>query len=106
MSIGMTYQEFWYGDPYLVQYYKKANDYRLIQMNTELWLQGAYFQNALSVVMSNAFDKNSSAKYPSEPYDVIKRPKSHREVQTEKERQKVIEYFTQMKKNWDIHHKE
>lgn len=106
MSIGMSYTEYWYDDPYLVVDYKKANDYRTKQKNAELWLQGAYIYNALTVVMGNAFSKNSTLKYPAEPYEVVAKSKVEEELDSEKEKQKVIDYFTRLKKNWDIQNKE
>ena len=47
LSIGMTYEEFWYKDPHIVKYYLKAEKERLQRHNEEMWLQGFYVYQAI-----------------------------------------------------------
>lgn len=96
MAIGMSYQEFWYEDPYLVRYYREAHNYKRKMENEILWVQGMYFARAVA----SCFDKKN--KYPEKPIDIF--PKTAREKQAEIEanRQKVIEYFNTIKRKWSI----
>ena len=66
---GMTYEQFWDGDPYIATYYRRKleiEDFR----NTELaWLNGYYDFIAVSTALSNAFrGKGKKAiDYPKAP---------------------------------------
>jgi hypothetical protein len=71
LTIGVTYDEFWHGDPEIVKFaiasntIKQRND--AIQNDVQAWNTGRYVMLAVSAVLSHAFSKSSSAKYPSEP---------------------------------------
>lgn len=108
MAIGMSYKEYWEDDPYLVRAYKRAYDYKRQEQNQILWLQGVYFYQALNTVISNfgasLSGKRGKAEYLKEPLDIFKQSKSDKEIKAQKERQKIIDYFTQMKKSWDLTH--
>ena len=71
MAIGVTYDEFWYGDPRLVGFTIEAaklkNKSDAMLQDTTAWNQGRYHQIALSTVLSHAFSNSSTAKYPQEP---------------------------------------
>lgn len=47
LSIGMTYEQYWEGQPSLVAYYRKADEMTRKRKNQELWLQGFYVYNAI-----------------------------------------------------------
>lgn len=47
LSIGMTYEQFWYGDVELVKFYREAWRLRQQQENQRLWLQGLYVYEAV-----------------------------------------------------------
>lgn len=47
MSIGMSYNDFWYGDVAMTRYYRKAHELQERRQNELLWLQGAYVYEAL-----------------------------------------------------------
>ena len=50
LSIGMSYEEFWYGDVMLTKDYQKAQELRDERKNQELWIQGMYIYEALCAV--------------------------------------------------------
>lgn len=104
----MSYKEYWFGDPYLVRVYKRAYDYKRQEQNQILWLQGLYNYNAISAVMANfgasLSGKKGNAEYLKEPLDLFAKSKTDEELKIQKERQKIIDYFTQMKKSWDLTH--
>lgn len=81
LSIGMNYEQYWLQNPYLFKTYQKAEEYRIISRNRELWLQGLYNHIALNVSLSNAFSKNSHAKYLEKPI-----PLTQKEQEEEEER--------------------
>ena len=72
---GMSIDEFWNQDPDLFWAYRYAYFERLeIEQsifNYNAWLQGAYFHEALSVSLCNAFSKQK-AEYSKKPYDLIR----------------------------------
>ena len=47
LSIGMTPEQYWDGDPTLTKYYRKADEIKKERLNEELWLQGMYIYEAL-----------------------------------------------------------
>lgn len=59
LSIGMTEEQYWDKDSRLVVSYRKADELRMTRKNQELWLQGAYFYEALCRVspLLHAFAK-------------------------------------------------
>ena len=72
---GMTIEEFWEKNPDLFWIYRYAYFERLeIEQNIfnhNAWLQGAYFNEALSVALCNAFTKQK-AEYSKKPYTFMK----------------------------------
>ena len=48
LSIGMTYDLYWYGEPNLVKAYRQAEEMRVDRMNYEKWLQGLYIYNRMA----------------------------------------------------------
>lgn len=69
----MSVKEFWEDDPELFWAYRFSYIQKLKQeqeiTNTNMWLQGAYIYEAVSVALSNAFSK-SKHSYSKEPYDL------------------------------------
>lgn len=101
MSIGMSYDEYWYASSSLTKYYRKADRIRRNQRNEELWLQGYYNMIGFSVVMSRAFSKHSNAEYPKKPIEVY--PKSESEIKADsiKNREDIIKSLSMFKTAWD-----
>ena len=58
----MSYEEFWYGDPWLAYYYKKAYIERRKAENYRDWLLGAYFYSAIGTALANGFAKKGARK--------------------------------------------
>lgn len=63
--------------------------------NEELWLQGAYFRDAVASLL------DKKAKYPKEPYDIYPKTAMEKQAEAEANRQKIIEHFTQLKRMWE-----
>jgi len=89
MAIGMTYNEYWYGDPLLVRAYYKADQLRRKRADEEAWLNGLYVMNALNATVGNMFRKSGQApaEYPKEPITMKEDQEKERE-KTEKEKER------------------
>ena len=86
LAIGMSFAEYWDGDPKLAQYYRKAYQIKQEEINNNAWLQGMYIYDAISTALHNALrGKNSQAQsYAKQPYDFKNK------VKTEKEKAKEV----------------
>lgn len=88
LSIGMTYEQYWNGDPNLVKYYRQADELKTDKKNQELWLQGMYIYEALcdvSPILQAMAKKGTKAHpYSDKPYAITE--KQRRRELEEKER--------------------
>lgn len=68
----MTYEQYWYGDVWMVEAFRKADRLRQQRANTEAWLQGSYVYDAVGRLapILHAFAKKGAkpTPYPREPY--------------------------------------
>lgn len=92
LSIGMTYEQYWYDLPNLLNIYVKAEEYKRTRRNQELWLQGLYVYQAIGTLVPalNPFSKDHKAK----PY--LKEPIPISEKEVEERRLKRIQKWTEM----------
>ena len=81
LAIGMSYAEYWEGDPALARYYRKAYQIKQEEINNNAWLQGLYIYDAVSTAMHNALrDKKTRIReYAKQPYDFKNREKTEAE---------------------------
>ena len=81
LAIGMSYAEYWEGDPSLARYYRKAYLIKQEEINNNAWLQGLYIYDAISTALYNALrGKNTAAKtYTGKPYDFNNKEKTEAE---------------------------
>lgn len=90
MSYGMSYDEFWFGDPYRTQFYRDAHNIKVKQRDEEMWVQGMYIYEALCKVspILHAFSKKGTKPLPfsDKPYLFDKNL-----VQTKAEKEKEVE---------------
>ncbi len=95
MMLGVPEKEFWDGDYTRLKYYVRQHNYLVEQRNQELWLQGLYVYEAISVVMAQAFGKGAGRflKYPEKPHRIT--PLSPEE-QEEENKRKVEEFRAQL----------
>lgn len=107
LSIGMTFDQYWYGDVWLVEQFREADRLRQERANVAAWLNGMYQYDAVSCALANAFRKKSDppAKYPTEPYNIFQKreTRKERERREEAERLQAKLYMQQMMragKNW------
>ena len=88
ITYGMSVKEFWEDNPdlfwaYRFSYFTKIKTEQEI-FNNNAWLQGAYFHEAITVALCNAFGKQK-IKYSEKPYGF------ERAENTEEQKKKQIE---------------
>lgn len=95
MTFGMTYEQYWHGDPCAVIAYREAFKLKRRMENENMWLQGLYFCNALESVIGTAFGKKR-IKYIQEPLDIYPKTKEEVEMENAEKKKKLIEYLNGM----------
>lgn len=92
ISIGMTYDQFWYGDVWLAKVYRDAEELRERRANAEAWRNGFYMASALSSTVGNMFRKKGSRpiKYMDRPIPLTQKEKDEYEYQRAAEAQERI----------------
>ena len=83
LSIGMSYDLYWYGDPQALINFVNAEEIRQRKRNTELWLQGAYIYQAIGSLtpILNPFSKEHRAKpYLKQPIAITERELEEKRV--------------------------
>lgn len=100
MVYGMSYDEFWYGKPELAVAYRKAHRLRIEQTNQQLWLQGLYVFNAVSVAIGNALSKHKQ-KYIQEPIQIFPPTEDEKQAKAEETRRKLVEKLNAWKDAFD-----
>ena len=77
LSIGMTPEQYWDGDPELAKFYRKADEIRLERRNQELWLQGMYVYEAICdaspILHSYAKKGTKPHPYADKPYPLTEK---------------------------------
>ena len=100
----MTYEQYWYGDPYMVSQFKDAYILKRRIENENLWIAGAYTFQAVSVALNNAFSK-TAMKYPTKPLDIFPKTKAEKEMEVIDSRNKLIEQLSDFQAQFNVKHK-
>lgn len=82
MSLGMSYEDYWFNHYDLIYYYIEAEEIRQRKRNNELWLQGAYIYQAIGSLtpVLNPFSKDHKARpYLKEPIPITQKDIDERE---------------------------
>lgn len=99
LAIGMSYAEYWEGDPILTQYYRKAYQIKQEEINNNAWLQGMYIYDAISTALHNALRGMGKNKPPAKDY--AKQPYEFKnKVKTEAEKTKEVEIEQEKAAAW------
>ena len=86
MSYGMSYEQFWFGDPWMAKAYEQAYLLKRRVDNEIAWIHGAYVHNAVSAALASAFGKRK-VNYIEKPVDFF--PKTDAELAEEKRQKKL-----------------
>lgn len=98
--MGMTWDEYWFGDPWMAKYIRLAYNMKRKQVNYDLWLQGLYVYEAVldaSPVFHPLAKEPKPVPYPSEPYAL---DKTERENRKEKEQEELDKKNQETIKAW------
>lgn len=69
LVLGMTPEQYWYGNPRLLLNYEKKYQDEMLRKRQEAWLFGAYVKSAVSstILVAGLADKDTSKKMPKYP---------------------------------------
>ena len=84
MVMGMTYDQFWEGDPRTVVAYRESDKLKRRRRNEELWLEGVYMVEALRSTVGNMFSKGTKYEYPVEPFAITEDEQNDRKEREQK----------------------
>lgn len=98
LVMGMTYEQYWEGSPFLVVAYRKAYRLRREEDNEQAWLQGLYVYDAFAVVLANAFSKRGTKKqeYVERPVDIFPLTESEKQRREKEEIEKMKQVMEAM----------
>ena len=99
MLYGMSYEQFWYGDPWMTRAYAQSYILKRRARNEELWLEGIYFTHALNAVIGSAFGKKK-INYIDKPLDIFEKTQAEKDQEIRNERRKLINTLMQWKAQW------
>lgn len=102
LVIGIHEEGFWNMNPSRMKPYIEADKLRLESKNYELWLQGVYFYDALSIALSNAFAGKGKKpmEYPSKPRKITRETPEEKEERAKMEREKAVMFFKAMERRY------
>ena len=100
ITYGMTWEQYWFGDPWMVRAYAQSYLLKRRARNEELWLEGIYVANAFQTVLGNAFGKKQ-LKYMEKPLDIFEKTEAEKKKEVRDERQKLINWLNQLKRSAD-----
>ena len=88
LSIGMSPEQYWEGDPALAKYYRKAEEMRVERRNQEMWLQGMYVYEAIcdASPILHALAKKGTKPHPyaDKPYPLTDKQRKQNTEEKEK----------------------
>lgn len=103
MSIGMTYDQYWYGDVRMTDAFRKAYKKKVEEKNYFLWLQGFYVYQAIldvAPILVTMPKKDAKvtpyAKEPIKIFDDEDKTKEEKEIQEENDALRMMLYMRQM----------
>ena len=98
MLYGMSWEQFWFGDPNMAKVFREAYLLKQRAKNEDMWMQGLYIYRAVSAVVASALgDRN--AKYIDAPLDYLPKTQAEKKQEQYKETKKVIDYLDKLLKN-------
>lgn len=104
LNMGMTYEQFWYGDPRAYRFYRKAYEQKRSHENYTAWLNGRYVFDAILAVapVLIPFSKGKLGEYPKQPYPMNDEEREQQEVEKMKQTAETLKQLTiQMNKRFE-----
>ena len=98
IAYGMTYEQYWYGDPWMVRAYAQAYLIKRKVENENMWIMGSYIANAFGTVLANSFGKKK-VDYLKKPMDIFPKTEAEQKAEIREERRKLISWLNGLKKS-------
>jgi hypothetical protein len=107
MAMGMSYHEFWHGDYTQWKFIEEEYQIRKKEENEMIWLQGAYFYNAISAALANAFRGKGTppAKYLEEPVRITPMTEDEKEAEKRKQVEAFRASLEDLRRRFEAKHK-
>ena len=99
LAFGMTYEQYWYGDPWMVRAYADAYLLKRKIENENMWIQGAYIANAMGAVMATSFGKRK-VNYMDKPMDLFPKTEAEQQAEIREERRRLVNMLNGFKKKF------
>ena len=96
LAYGMTYEQYWYGDPWMVRYYAESYLLKRKVENENAWILGAYMMNAVSIALANSFGKKRY-DYLKKPLDLFPKTEAEKQMEIREEKRKLINWLNGFK---------
>ena len=103
MALGMTYDDYWYGDVLKARAFLKADEIAQKRLNDMAWLFGAYMCHAINATIGNVFRKEDAApfEYPEKPVvvdieEAKKKAEERKAKEQEAERLRLVAHLNQV----------
>lgn len=92
MLMGMTYDDYWNGDPDMKPHYRKAYKLKQRADNAQAHLQGLYIYHALCYAspMFNTLKPQEPMPYMTEPFALTKEEQEERELREHKRKMEQL----------------
>ena len=99
LMAGMTYDQFWDGDPSLTIAYRRKLELEDKRFNERAWLQGQYNYIGVATALANGFRKKGAKTqdYPKEPFKVGQETQMETEVKKQKAFDNNIAFLERMR---------
>lgn len=106
MSIGVPYEEYWYGDYTKLKYHLRRFEMERKLANEQAWIAGLYTYAAVGTALNNALRKKGAKpqSYFEKPLPLYPKTEEERQHEAEMERRKVIARLNKWKAAWDRAH--
>lgn len=107
LFLGMTYELYWEGDPWLAKAYRDAYEMKRDYDNQTLWMNGIYVFNAIGTAIANIhLDGKHHAPVPYLKEPIRIRPYTEEELKAKKEKEQddVIRYLDEWAKAFNEEH--
>jgi hypothetical protein len=94
MQLGMSYRDFWYGEPeqfvFQAEWYKRKSKDKFAQQDTMAWIIGSYVDRAVAHVVGSAFGEKGkpTPTYPDQPVYLAEIDETARELKRQRELRK------------------
>lgn len=97
ITYGMTYEQFWYGDPWMCRAYAQSYLLKRKVENENAWIMGAYMANAFGTVIANSFG-GKRLEYLKKPLDIFPKTDAEKQAEIREEKRKLITWLNGMKR--------